>query len=131
MTFDRRGGAFSGRLVDGEDEMASSRVSNIQVRSIDSLLAGGMRPPKLVKIDVEGGEGLVLDGAKQVLRTYRPAVLCEMHPDNPDGVSQAFSALTDAGYICHSVERSTNQVAEIVNGPQATDSTYHVLARPA
>ena len=131
MPFDRRGGAFSGRLVDGEDEIGSGEIRNIQIRSIDSLLAGGMRLPKLVKIDVEGGEGLVLEGAKQVLRKYKPAVLCEMHPDNQNGVSRAFSALTDAGYICRSIDRSTKRVAEIVNGPQATDSTYHVLARPA
>ena len=131
MTFDRRGGAFSGRLVDGEDEMGSGGCFNIPVRSIDSLLAGGMRPPRLVKIDVEGGEGLVLEGAKQVLRKHRPAVLCEMHPDNQDGVSRAFSALSDAGYICRSIERSTKRVTEIVSGPRSTDSTYHVLAHPA
>ncbi len=131
MTFDRRGGAFSGRLVDGEEEIGSGGTRDIPVRSIDSLLAGGMRPPNLIKIDVEGGEGLVLEGAKQVLHKYRPAVLCEMHPDNRDGVRRAFSALTDAGYICRSIETLTNRVAEIVTGPRATDRTYHVLAGPA
>ena len=131
MTFDRRGGAFSGHLVDGGDEIASGGVSDIPVRSIDSLLADGMRPPKLVKIDVEGGEGLVLEGAKQMLRTYQPQILCEMHPDNPDGVARAFRALGDAGYVCRSVERSTYPVAEIVDRPRATDNTYHLLARRA
>jgi len=130
MVFDRRGGAFSGRLVDGDDEVGSGGTRSIQVRSIDSLLAGGMRPPKLIKIDVEGGEGLVLEGARQTLSKYRPAVLCEMHPDNPDGVSRAFAELADAGYIGRSIERSTRQADEIISGPRATDSTYHVLALP-
>ena len=128
MTFDRRGGAFSGRLVDGEDEIGSDRACEIQVRSIDSLLAGGMLPPNLIKIDVEGGEGLVLEGAKETLRTCKPAVLCEMHPDNQVGVSRAFSALKEAGYICRSIDGSTNGVADIVDGPLAMDRTYHVLA---
>ena len=131
MTFDRRGGAFSGRLVDGEDEIGSDRVCKIQVRSIDSLIAGGMLPPNLIKIDVEGGEGLVLEGAKESLRTCKPAVLCEMHPDNQVGVSRAFSALKEAGYICRSIDGSTNGVADIVDGPLAMDRTYHVLARAA
>jgi len=48
-----------------------------------------------------------------------------------DGVRRAFSALTDVGYICRSIERSTKRGADIINGPQARDSTYHVLARPA
>lgn len=131
MTFDRRGGAFSGRLVDGEDAIRGGRTFDIQVRSIDSLVAGGTRPPKLIKIDVEGGEGLVLEGAKQVLHKNRPAVLCEMHPDNQDGVRRAFSALADAGYICRRIEKSTKQVAEIVSSSQATGDACHVLARPA
>ncbi len=130
MVFDRRGGAFSGRLVEGKNEIGSGGTRDIQVRSIDSLLAGGMRPPKLIKIDVEGGEGLVLEGAREMLSKYRPPVLCEMHPDNQDGVSRAFSALADAGYICRSIERSTKQADDIISGPRATNSTYHVLALP-
>ncbi len=131
MRFDRRGGAFSGRLVDSEDEIGSDGVCEIQVRSIDSLLAGGMPPPSLIKIDVEGGEGLVLAGARETLRAHKPAVLCEMHPDNQVGVSRAFSALNEAGYICRSLEGSTNGVADIVDGPLAMDRAYHVLARAA
>ncbi len=129
MTFDRRGGAFSGRLVDGEDEIGNDGVCEVRVRSIDSLLAGGMPPPNLIKIEVEGGEGLVLEGAKETLRTCKPAVLCEMHPDNQVGVSRAFAALNEAGYICRSIDGSTNGVADIVDGPLAMDRAYHVLAR--
>ncbi len=129
MTFDRRDGAFWGRLVDGEDEIGNDGVCEVRVRSIDSLLAGGMPPPNLIKIEVEGGEGLVLEGAKKTLRTCKPTVLCEMHPDNQVGVSRAFSALNDAGYICRSIDGSTNGVADIVDGPLAMDRAYHVLAR--
>lgn len=145
MTFDRRGGAFSGRLVDSEDEIESDGVCEIQVRSIDSLLAAGMPPPSLIKIDVEGGEGLVLEGAKETLRAHKPAVLCEMHPDNQAGVRRAFAALKDAGYVCQSIDGPTVGAADeptdgaadgatvgavdIVDGPLDQDRAYYVLAR--
>jgi FkbM family methyltransferase len=147
MAFDRRGGAFSGRLVDSADEIGSDGVCEIQVRSIDSLLAGGMPPPSLIKIGVEGGEGLVLEGAKETLRAHKPAVLCEMHPDNRAGVSRAFAALKDAGYVCRSIDGFTAEstigatvgvadgaadgAADIVDGPPDKDRAYHVLARAA
>jgi FkbM family methyltransferase len=35
--------------------------------------------PEFIKIDVEGAEGLVLRGASQLLRTYKPAVVVELH----------------------------------------------------
>jgi FkbM family methyltransferase len=35
--------------------------------------------PVLVKIDAEGAEGRVLRGAAELLRTRRPAILCECH----------------------------------------------------
>jgi FkbM family methyltransferase len=131
MTFDRRGGAFSGRLVDNEDEIASDGVCEIEVRSIDSLLAAGMPPPSLIKIGVEGGEGLVLEGAKETLRTHKPVVLCEMHPDNQAGVSRAFAALKDAGYVCQFIDGPTNGSVDTVDGPLDRDRAYHVLARAA
>ena len=73
------------------------------VRSIASFGEVELRP-NLVKIDVEGGEGVVLEGMKRTLREASPIVLCEMHPDNPDGVSRAFAALSSAGYLCRNLE---------------------------
>jgi FkbM family methyltransferase len=131
MTFDRRGGAFSGRLVVSEDEIESDGVCEIQVRSIDSLLAAGLPPPSLIKIEVEGGEGLVLEGAKETLRTHKPAVLCEMHPDNQAGASRAFAALKEAGYVCESIGGPPDEPAEIIADPLDGDRAYHVLARAA
>lgn len=37
------------------------------------------RPPTVVKVDVEGAEEEVLVGAEGVLRTSRPALICEIH----------------------------------------------------
>ena len=125
MVFDRRGGAFSGRLV-GAPAEAQHRGISVPVRSIDSLVEGGAPAPSLIKIDVEGGEGAVLEGARRTLGRHRPAILCEMLSDNPDGVLRAFRALAEAGYTCHSLDR-VRRLSE----PLDTDGTYHVFATAA
>lgn len=52
----------------------------VRVRSIDSMVrAGEMPPPSLLKIDVEGAELLVLEGARLTLRAHRPEIFAEIH----------------------------------------------------
>lgn len=56
--------------------------SDIEVRTVraDSLLDAGVVPaPKLIKIDVEGAEGAVLRGAKNLLDTCKPLLFIEIH----------------------------------------------------
>lgn len=57
---------------------------------LDSLPTLGIdAKPDLIKIDVEGAEGLVLKGAEKLLRTSKPALLMEVHsmPAMLDAVS--------------------------------------------
>jgi len=48
----------------------------VPLRRIDSL---DLPPPTLIKIDVEGFEAEVLDGAAATLAQHRPTVFCEAH----------------------------------------------------
>ncbi|MEI6326920.1 MAG: FkbM family methyltransferase [Candidatus Roizmanbacteria bacterium] len=60
-----------------------STVINVEIKTADDLIADDkMKPPDVVKIDVEGAEGLVLTGMKSLLTSYsRPAHLfMELHP---------------------------------------------------
>lgn len=52
-----------------------------QAITLDSLLIPG-NPPRLVKIDVEGGELEVLKGATQTLCVSRPFLLVEIHHEH-------------------------------------------------
>lgn len=74
---------------------------------VDELVAAEGLRPRLVKIDVEGAEMLVLRGMHDTLRSYRPAVLLEVHPDwQPDGIESADveSLIREAGYQGRTLE---------------------------
>lgn len=60
-------------------EMSEGRV-RVTVRSIDAMISTGeIAPPALMKIDVEGAEGMVLRGARETIRRYRPLIFAEVH----------------------------------------------------
>ncbi len=55
-------------------------VIQVSAISVDDLVfVYGERRPDLIKIDVEGGERMVLQGARRVLAEVRPKLLCEVH----------------------------------------------------
>jgi len=60
----------------------------------------------LVKIDVEGAEGLVLRGMLQTLRTYRPLVVVELHSFEGSTAPDVPAFLSDLGYNCHMLDGS-------------------------
>jgi FkbM family methyltransferase len=55
-----------------------SRVLHCPVYSLDRLVTdGAIPPPDVIKIDVEGAEMLVFEGARDILRRHRPAIVFE------------------------------------------------------
>ncbi|HEY2665295.1 MAG TPA: FkbM family methyltransferase [Actinomycetota bacterium] len=56
-----------------------------EVRALDSVVREfGLSAVKLVKIDVEGAESMVLSGASALLRELRPYVVVELHTPEQD-----------------------------------------------
>ena len=52
----------------------------VPVRTADSVVRDdAARTPHVIKIDVEGAELLVLHGAAEILRTFRPTMIVEVH----------------------------------------------------
>lgn len=60
--------------------------------TLDSLL-DELRPPDVMKIDVEGAEALVLRGAQRLLREYRPIIMLEVAETSADDVGQLLTAV--------------------------------------
>jgi FkbM family methyltransferase len=98
--FDRRGGAFSGRLL-GKDAKyeASTNLQTVETVSIDALIADeGYRPPAIMKIDIEGNEGLALEGMQRTLRDYSPVLIIELHWHLGDPIERVSELLARNGY---------------------------------
>jgi FkbM family methyltransferase len=77
---------FAGRAQFAVDEKnAEGRLStdgklSVRVVSLDRLYADGEVPcPDLIKIDVEGGELAVLQGARHLLTRYQPRIFLATH----------------------------------------------------
>jgi FkbM family methyltransferase len=68
--------------------------------SLDEFVYGqGNPPPKVVKMDIEGGEVLALPGMRRVLTEARPLMLMELH--GPESCRAAWETLTESSYeIC-------------------------------
>lgn len=71
-TVSLRAGINGSVMDDGSGEV------QVPLRTLDALLAD--RPVDFLKIDVEGYEGHVLDGAARLLQEQRPTLFVEIHP---------------------------------------------------
>ena len=88
-TNDLEGGSSTGGFVSEastlwERDVYIDKISFKEVtvpeETIDNLIASKkILPPFVLKIDVEGAEQLVLAGATNTLRTYRPVIIVEFH----------------------------------------------------
>lgn len=74
-----------------------SSAEGIPKYSLDNLLQDLdlKGRPLMVKVDVEGAELLVLQGARQILRRHRPVLLVEVHPELLPQHSQSPKDLED------------------------------------
>jgi len=85
------------------------------------LLLQDRRPPDLIKIDVEGAEVAVIDGARQLLETVRPTVLIEVSSTSAKAVLDRFGQA--GGY----------QVLDFETGIECVDGApigMNLIARP-
>ncbi len=106
LQFDRRGGSFSGRVLDSDVHYTPTRnIITIPVKSVDSLVEGKLAaPPDLMKIDVEGFEGKVMLGMKEVISKYSPVIICEMHAHLGDPSEVVYETLSCAGYAVYELD---------------------------
>jgi FkbM family methyltransferase len=104
VTFERGLDAPSrmgGRVAETSSAQNSpSEMVSVPAVALDTLAAAD-RPPSVIKIDVEGGEKQVLQGARRVLEVNKPVLVVEIHvQESTEEVSRMLSAW---GYKLHSV----------------------------
>lgn len=66
------------------DSSADAAGPEVLVSALDEITEMRLRPPDLVKIDVEGAEADVVAGMQQTLHTAGPRLLIEIHDDRED-----------------------------------------------
>lgn len=110
VRFSMRRGTGTGRI----DQMGNTTVS---VCRLDDMLAREPRMPTHVKIDVEGAELQVLQGAKSLLRRHRPMIFLSTHGPHLHGL------------CCEWLTEMEYQI-EPVNGP-SLDTASEILCRAA
>ena len=78
----------------------------VPVIPLDSLLAWTDKPTSLVKIDVEGYELSVIEGAIETITTYRPALVVEIearHQPTGQSIDDVFRCFSDLGYVLFAI----------------------------
>lgn len=79
-----------------------SKAVSLECVALDDF-AREARAPQAIKCDVEGAEVEVLRGAEQLLRAYRPWILCEMHSESNGRACREF--LEQFGYNFSNVDQ--------------------------
>jgi hypothetical protein len=83
-------------------ESAGGALSHVpvEVTTLDAFFDEHERAPNFLKIDVEGHELAVLNGARRLLEQYRPTILveCEARHRADSDVRPVFELLQSLGY---------------------------------
>jgi FkbM family methyltransferase len=96
-----------GRLGDSRtmDLPPTPTRTQVRVMRLDSFRKHGWAPPKLLKVDVEGGAESVLAGAHEILSAHRPSMYVELH--DPPEQKAVREALQTYKYRATSVDHGT------------------------
>ena len=97
--------------------------------SLDSYCEKSNLTPDLLKIDVEGYELEVLQGAKQILKKYSPKILLEIHLSYLDQRSiypkKVLDILTSLGYNLFDIDKKPTSLSSVNS---SLHSTLHLIA---
>lgn len=131
--FDRRGGAFSGRLVsDRAKYNPTDNVIEVESTTLDKLVNDeNYSPPDIMKIDVEGNEILVLSGMTRILKENSPIIICELHSHLGDSVEEVGVILKRNNYRMYKLADFLGLPANRQTEISSLRGTRHVVALPA
>jgi FkbM family methyltransferase len=107
--FEEAGASGMNGLAVKHSDHQFNRTSHRQV-SIDSFCAMRALAPQVIKIDVEGAETQVLQGAVEIMRRSRPRIFLSIHPAHLKLLDSSVEALLDViesnGYTCREIDGS-------------------------
>ncbi len=94
-----------GTLCDNEALQITKNCIAIPVTTIDHFVfSEGNPPPDIIKIDIEGGEGNAMTGMIEVLKRFRPYLVCEV--SGGDSALKIWDALKHTDYRVYDVNKN-------------------------
>ena len=102
----------------------SAERIEVETVSLDDFLRNRQLPPALVKIDVEGAELRVLEGARRLIAERRPVLFFESFEHG----NEIVALLRKDGYQCFDSDRRDNISKETLNFVALTPDRRPVLA---
>ncbi len=81
------------------------KVIKVKTTTLDYYISNH-KPPTIMKIDVEGGESLVLKGGLELLKKYSPMIIMEFLPDYLH--REAVDILFNSGYRAFKIDNDGN-----------------------
>jgi FkbM family methyltransferase len=109
--------------------LSETGTITVECDSMDRLVAEGkIPPPAFVKIDVEGFESEVLEGARATVARHRPILAVDLH--NPEADRRVGRFLIDQGYVAFR-QQSFEPVRDLRHGWPLPDGVHgSILAVP-
>jgi FkbM family methyltransferase len=125
------------RAVSAEQENVQ-HLMGLELIYADTLDAALAPEPRLdvIKIDVEGAEYLVFEGAKESLRKHRPVIISEFFPDlllRQSDISTPtiyLEQMIDAGYVLSVIRRPDGEQVDCGTDVDKVMSFYEEERRP-
>ena len=110
-------GSNGGLVWDEADALLDPTAVVVPIARLDDLVSGAV---DLIKIDVEGAEALVVEGATELIRTHRPTVVSEFSLEMLRRVSSVegldyLRFWADEGYSLNRLDRESRQLVPIVD----------------
>ena len=116
-------GKLSG--ADGRDVQYQKSIE-VECTSLDEFVFKQGNPkPELIKMDIEGGEGLALRGMSKLIPEVKPLFIIELH--GKEAAELCWQILTKAGYTISKLSKGFPTISSL----SELDWKSYILARPA
>jgi len=111
-----------------EGRLSPEGKTLVETASIDSIISQlKLRPPSVLKIDIEGAEQDCLLGAVETLRNYKPVIFLAIHGNQAE--KDCLGLLAEIGYRHQLLPNSTDEF--IVTHSNMNVARFHGVVSPA
>jgi FkbM family methyltransferase len=104
--------ASMGRIENSAINTASTNATLVSTVSLDAVAAKLTAQPNVLKIDVEGAELAVLQGAEKIITDFKPAIFLSVH--SPQLRIDCLNYLKNFGYNFEALEQDQENALEFL-----------------